>query len=126
MKKSDSYMQTCALNEVTKLYSMQKFADGLCKILNKKTGIDITVYETSDDGFAIRKKKDGTITDNEIISGLTKVVRDLADDYDDFEDIISDLYDFEYDKKLITESFVSDITSIRRSGRLLYIELDLQ
>ena len=126
MKKNLSYMQTCVLNEVTKLYSMQEFAKGIVKILNKKHDIDISIYETSDDGFALRKKKDGTVTDNELISALCDTVKDLIDDNDDFADIIQEQYDFELDKKLITDSFISDIVSIRRSGRLIYIEIDLQ
>lgn len=126
MKKNVSYMRTCILNEVTKLYSMQEFAKGIIKILNKKHDIDISIYETSDDGFALRKKKDGTVTDNELISALCDTVKDLIDDNDDFADIIQEQYDFELDKKLITDSFVSDIVSIRRSGRLIYIEIDLQ
>ena len=126
MKKNVSYMRTCILNEVTKLYSMQEFAKGIVKILNKKHDIDISIYETSDDGFALRKKKDGTVTDNELISALCGTVKDLIDDNDDFADIIQEQYDFELDKKLITDSFISDIVSIRRSGRLIYIEIDLQ
>lgn len=126
MKKNVSYMRTCILNEVTKLYSMQEFAKGIVKILNKKHDIDISIYETSDDGFALRKKKDGTVTDNELISALCDTVKDLIDDNDDFADIIQEQYDFELDKKLITDSFISDIVSIRRSGRLIYIEIDLQ
>ena len=126
MKKNVSYMRTCILNEVTKLYSMQEFAKGIVKILNKKHDIDISIYETSDDGFALRKKKDGTVTDNELISALCDTVKDLIDDNDDFADIVQEQYDFELDKKLITDSFISDIVSIRRSGRLIYIEIDLQ
>ena len=126
MKKNVSYMRTCILNEVTKLYSMQEFAKGIVKILNKKHDIDISIYETSDDGFALRKKKDGTVTDNELISALCDTVKDLIDDNDDVADIIQEQYDFELDKKLITDSFISDIVSIRRSGRLIYIEIDLQ
>ena len=126
MKKNLSYMRTCILNEVTKLYSMQEFAKGIVKILNKKHDIDISIYETSDDGFALRKKKDGTVTDNELISALCDTVKDLIDDNNDFADIVQEQYDFELDKKLITDSFISDIVSIRRSGRLIYIEIDLQ
>jgi hypothetical protein len=126
MKKNLSYMQTCVLNEVTKLYSMQKFADGIVKILSKKHDIDVSVYETSDDGFALRKKKDGTVTDNELISALCKTIKDLIEENDDIAEVVQDLYDFELDKKLITDAFMSDIVSIRRSGRLIYIEIDLQ
>lgn len=126
MKKNLSYMQTCVLNEVTKLYSMQQFADGIVKILSKKHDIDVSVYETSDDGFALRKKKDGTVTDNELISALCKTIKDLIEENDDIAEVVQDLYDFELDKKLITDAFMSDIVSIRRSGRLIYIEIDLQ
>ena len=125
MSKNIAYRQACVLNEVTKLHTMQEIAKGLAEILDKKSDIDVSIYETSDDGFVLRKKKDGTVTDNEIVSGIRKVIKEMIDDTDDFEEIISDQYDFEYDKSLITDSYLSDVINIRRSGRLVHIELDL-
>lgn len=125
MSKNIAYRQACVLNEVTKLHTMQEFAKGLAEILDKKSDIDVSIYETSDDGFVLRKKKDGTITDNEIISGIRKTIKDMIDDTDDFEEIISDQYDFDYDKSLITDAYLANVINIRRSGRLIHIELDL-
>ena len=125
MSKNIAYRQACVLNEVTKLHTMQEIAKGLAEILDKKSDIDVSIYETSDDGFVLRKKKDGTITDNEIISGIRKTIKDIIDDTDDFEEIISDQYDFDYDKSLITDAYLADVINIRRSGRLIHIELDL-
>lgn len=125
MSKNIAYRQACVLNEVTKLHTMQEIAKGLAEILDKKSDIDVSIYETSDDGFVLRKKKDGTITDNEIISGIRKTIKDMIDDTDDFEEIISDQYDFDYDKSLITDAYLTDVINIRRSGRLIHIELDL-
>lgn len=125
MSKNIAYRQACVLNEVTKLHTMQEIAKGLAEILDKKSDIDVSIYETSDDGFVLRKKKDGTITDNEIISGIRKTIKDMIDDTDDFEEIISDQYDFDYDKSLITDAYLADVINIRRSGRLIHIELDL-
>lgn len=125
MSKNIAYRQACVLNEVTKLHTMQEIAKGLAEILDKKSDIDVSIYETSDDGFVLRKKKDGTITDNEIISGIRKTIKEMIDDTDDFEEIISDQYDFDYDKSLITDAYLVDVINIRRSGRLIHIELDL-
>lgn len=125
MSKNIAYRQACVLNEVTKLHTMQEIAKGLAEIIDKKSDIDVSIYETSDDGFVLRKKKDGTITDNEIISGIRKTIKDMIDDTDDFEEIISDQYDFDYDKSLITDAYLADVINIRRSGRLIHIELDL-
>ena len=125
MSKNIAYRQACVLNEVTKLHTMQEIAKGLAEILDKKSDIDVSIYETSDDGFVLRKKKDGTITDNEIISGIRKTIKEMIDDTDDFEEIISDQYDFDYDKSLITDAYLADVINIRRSGRLIHIELDL-
>lgn len=125
MSKNIAYRQACVLNEVTKLHNMQEIAKGLAEILDKKSDIDVSIYETSDDGFVLRKKKDGTITDNEIISGIRKTIKEMIDDTDDFEEIISDQYDFDYDKSLITDAYLVDVINIRRSGRLIHIELDL-
>lgn len=125
MSKNIAYRQACVLNEVTKLHTMQEIAKGLAEILDKKSDIDVSIYETSDDGFVLRKKKDGTITDNEIISGIRKTIKEMIDGTDDFEEIISDQYDFDYDKSLITDAYLVDVINIRRSGRLIHIELDL-
>ena len=79
MSKNIAYRQACVLNEVTKLHNMQEIAKGLAEILDKKSDIDVSIYETSDDGFVLRKKKDGTITDNEIISGIRKTIKEMID-----------------------------------------------
>ena len=125
MKKNISYMQTCVINEVCKLHSMQKFAESVSTLLMKEVDIELTIYETNDDGFVLRKKKDGTVTDNEIIAVLKKTIKKMIDNCDDFDEIISDIYDFEYDKKLITEEYLDSIVIIRRGGRLIYVEFDI-
>lgn len=128
MKKNVVYIQTSILNEVMKNYTSRDVADKVMEIL-ADNGDDVTVYETHEDSIVFRKKRDGIVTDTSIIKAfvkaLRKIIKHSKDDGEDLVDAINDNYDFEYDEKYLDEGFFSTILSIRRSGRLIYIEIDL-
>lgn len=126
MKKNIGYMQTCTINELTKVFSMQKIAEALLEVMNNKKDVDVTIYETSDDGFVIRRKKEGVVSDNTIITCMEKALRKIAADSDELQDILTENYDFEYSKDLITEEFLTGVVQILSSGRLISVEFDLQ
>ena len=67
--------------------------------------------------------------DNDIVEAVNKSIRWLIDKSvntdDDIVDEINGNYDFNYDEKDLTDAFISDVLQIRRSGRLIYIEIDL-
>lgn len=128
MKKNLKFIQTTILYEVMKVYNTRDLADMMIDILNKND-VELSVYETHSDGMIFRKKRDGTITDTDIIGCITKAIRKLIkktkDKDNDIAAEIDDNYEFEYDDKYITDSFFDDIIQIRRAGRLIYIEIDL-
>ena len=69
------------------------------------------------------------VSDTDIIERTNKAVKWMIDRSintdDDFVDEINCNYDFSLDEKYLTDSFYSDILQIRRSGRIIYIEIDL-
>lgn len=125
MKMNDLHIQTSIFNEVMKSNTTRDLADTILEVLEKK-GSEVTVYETHDDGIVLRNKKEDMITDNNIIKAFAKAVRELINQDSEFEEVINDNYDFEYDDKYMSESYFATILEIRRAGRLIYIEIDLQ
>ena len=126
MKKNPLYIQTCVLNEVIKNYSPFEIATAFLDAINKKD-VECTIYETHTDGMVFRKKRDCEITDEMIVKAFLKTIRTLVDKRkDDLVDKMLDLYEFEYKKDDMTEDFIEDALLIRRSGRLISIELDIQ
>lgn len=129
MKKNLKYIQNTILYETMKVYTTRDLADRMIHLLNKKSDMDLTVYETHSDGIVFRKKRDGVVTDTDIIEATNKAVKWLINQSintdDDIVDEINGNYDFNFDEKDLTDSFFSDILQIRRSGRLIYIEIDL-
>lgn len=125
MKMNDLHIQTSIFNEVMKSNTTRDLADTILEVLEKK-GSEVTVYETHDDGIVLRNKKEDMITDNNIIKAFSKAVRELINQDNEFEEVINDNYDFEYDDKYMSESYFATILEIRRAGRLIYIEIDLQ
>lgn len=125
MKKKLVYMQTCVMNEATKLFTTQEIADAALKYLNKKKEL-ATVYETGSDGFVLRRTTDDMLLDTELANVITKGIKDLIKDSDDFVDIIFDNYDFDYKKDILSDDYVATILNIHRNGRLVMIEIDMQ
>ena len=125
MKMNDLHIQTSIFNEVMKSNTTRDLADTILEVLEKK-GSEVTVYETHDDGIVLRNKKEDMITDNNIIKAFAKAVKELINQDIEFEEVINDNYDFEYDDKYMSESYFATILEIRRAGRLIYIEIDLQ
>lgn len=123
MKKNMSYIQASILNELMKTYTMSDVGNQVVEELNDKD-IELSVYESHEDGVVFRKKKDGIITDDQMIKGFMKALRHLIH-HSSLIDEINDNYEFEYDDKYITEGYLSDILEIRRSGRLISVEIDL-
>lgn len=116
-------MQTSIINEIMKHYSTRAIAEELCSRL-KKTG-SVVVYEVSDDGFVLRRNTDGIIGPDTIVEGLVKTFREIASDDNEVQEIISDTYDFEFDKKLIKEDLLAEDINVQLNGRLIYVEIDI-
>lgn len=119
------YIQRSILNEIHKEYTTRDIADATLKHLTKMTGATLTVYDTHDFNITFRKAKECNVPDESIIKSLHQGIQDLIDDFEDFEDILLDHYDFKYSKKFITDLFIESIIEIRRSGKLIHIDLDI-
>lgn len=128
MKKNLNYIQTSILFEVLKHYTSRDVADIVVDIIEKKD-TSISVYESHDDAIVFRKKKDGIITDDDLIKAFAKSIKKLVNDplpnNTSLIDEINDNYEFEYDDKYVTEGYLADVLEIRRSGRLISVEIDL-
>ena len=75
MKKNLKYIQNTILYETMKVYTTRDLADRVIHLLNKKSDMDLTVYETHSDGIVFRKKRDGVVTDTDIIEATNKAVK---------------------------------------------------
>ena len=125
MVKNISYMQRSVLNEISKEYTTRDIADGMLQYLNKLSSGKLSIYDTHEEDITFRISKDDNITDDQIIKALHSSLHSLIEEFDDFEDIINDNYDFKYNAKYLGEGFLSDIITIRRTGKLIHISLDL-
>jgi hypothetical protein len=117
MKKNIAYYQQAIMNEVMKEFTTRDIADAMH--IN-----DISVYSSDFESITFRKDKDVNITDNMIVKTFTKAIRKLVQESDDIEDIMTDVYDFKYNEKYITDGYVSTILQIIRSGKLIRIDID--
>lgn len=128
MKNNLKFIQSTILNEVLIAYNTRDIADRIADKLSGKD-VELIVYETHDDGIIFRKKKDGVVTDNAIMEAFAKAINKLIDKSEGTDhcisDIINDNYDFKFDKKYIDEAYASSILTIRRSGRLISVEIDV-
>lgn len=129
MKNNLAYIQISILNEVLMVYSTRDLADQMTAYMKKKD-IELYVYETHEDGFMFRKKKDATISEDDLIKAFVYAIRELIkkwpkDSGGSIEDVINDNYDFEFDQKYIAESIGRNLLTIRYSGRIISLEIDL-
>ena len=128
MKKSPVFMQRAILNEVTLAYTTRDIADEMISYLEDQD-INLVVYETHSDAIVFRKKRDLTVTDEQITEAFVYSIQELVHKsekgIDNIVDILSDNYDFEYDKSYINKSFISEVIIIRRSGKLISVEIDV-
>lgn len=128
MKKSPVFMQRAILNEVTLAYTTRDIADEMISYLEDQD-INLVVYETHSDAIVFRKKRDLTVTDDQITEAFVYAIQELVHKsekgIDNIVDILSDNYDFEYDKSYINKSFISEVIIIRRSGKLISVEIDV-
>ena len=128
MKKIPVFMQRAILNEVTLAYTTRDIADEMISYLEDQD-INLVVYETHSDAIVFRKKRDLTVTDDQITEAFVYAIQELVHKsekgIDNIVDILSDNYDFEYDKSYINKSFISEVIIIRRSGKLISVEIDV-
>lgn len=121
-------MQRAILNEVTLAYTTRDIADEMISYLEDQD-INLVVYETHSDAIVFRKKRDLTVTDDQITEAFVYAIQELVHKsekgIDNIVDILSDNYDFEYDKSYINKSFISEVIIIRRSGKLISVEIDV-
>ena len=117
MKKNIAYYQQAIMNEVMKEYTTRDIADHM-------KADDMTVYSSDFESITFRKDKDVTITDSALIKMFAKSIKRLVEKSDDIEDIMSDVYDFKYNEKYITEGYISTIIQIIRSGKLIRLDID--
>lgn len=125
MTSNIDYIQKSILNEIHKEYTTRDIADATLKHLSKLTGATLTVYDTHDFNITFRKAKECNVPDDAIVKSLHQGIQDLIDRFEDFEDILLDHYDFKYSKKFITDLFIESVIEIRRSGKLIHIDLDI-
>ena len=117
MKKNIAYYQQAIMNEIMKEYTTRNIADAM-------GSDDMTVYSSDFDSITFRKDKDVNITDNMLIKMFAKAIKKLVQESNDIEDIMSDVYDFKYNEKYITEGYISTILQIIRSGKLIRLDID--
>lgn len=125
MKKSTAYIQSTIMNEMMKVYNTRNLADKVLKVLSPNDD-RAEIYSTQEDCIVFRRKRDNDFTDNEIIHAFAKgAVKLMNSDKSVIEDI-NDNYEFEYDDKYLDDAYFSAILEIRRKGRLISVEIDLQ
>ena len=126
MKMNDKYVHLSVMHTLLSLYDMKDLAKSVTKAICKDHGDIVELQTMKNSGFILRRKKDGTITDKEISKIMADVIKELMDDkIDEVLDYISENYEFAYDSSAIGEEFIKEIFDISRTGRLIYIEIDI-
>lgn len=126
MKKSVKFIQTSILSDTMKFYTLRDIALEMVDHMTSK-GDTVELYETREDCMVFRCKHSSDITDDKIIKTLTKSLIHMIEDSDnDIVDYINDQHDFEYSSGYLNAEFFEKILDITRSGRLIFVEIDLQ
>lgn len=121
MRVNKKYMRLTIIQTLLGLYSMKDFAKEVTSVID-----EIELQDTKSTGFICRKKKDRDITEDQIVSGIAKTIGHMLDEkLDETLDYIAENYEFAYESSMVDDALVRDIFEISRSGRLIYIEMDL-
>lgn len=126
MKSSTSYIYSAIISALIRFYTIHDIADKISELSVDTVGARLDVYTTKSDGFVLRRKGDTTITTSDYNKLFCKAIKQLIDETDDgLESYISDMYEIDYDRSQIDADFAEYIFSIKISGRLIYVEVDL-
>lgn len=128
MKMNKKIMQKAVMHTVLELYKMKDFAEKVAETINgRQQGDAVELQGTKGTGFIIRRKKDVNITDSELSEAIVETVRELIDaQYDEAAGYIADTYEIDFEgTDCITGDLVKDVFEVTRSGRLIYVEVDL-
>lgn len=126
MKNSKKLMRMATMHAFLQTSNMEELAKATAKEFNAAHSGDVEVDSVKENGFTMRRKKDAVITDSDVQNSIRDALIDIIDkNVDDIKDFISENYEFEYDPSIITVGFISDVFDIDRSGRLIYVEVDV-
>lgn len=126
MKSSTSYIYSAIMSALMKFYNIHDVADKISELSLDAVGNRLDVYSCKSDGFILRRKGDGSITNSEYNKLFCKAIKQLVDETNDgLSAYVADVYEFDYENKQINSDFAEYIFSTKTEGRLIYVEVDL-
>ena len=126
MKLSKERINAAIAGTLNSLYTMGDLAKRTVKRCNAsmESG-DFELQSTKADSFCIRQAKGNVVTKPFLRQCLVDAIRELYHkSKDDFDEHVSDEYEFSFDEQYINEAFVSTVFTVTANGRILYIEVD--
>lgn len=126
MKGFTYYVTNAVITQFAKHFDCNLFAETVAEKIEKNTKDSVSVHEARESGMILRTKRDNSITERDVKSGIVDAMQDLiGNDSDDFEVDIVEKYEFQFDASQIDEDFIDRTMDIKRKGRDIYIEIDI-
>ena len=95
----------------------------MCECLSDKKR-ELKVSEAREQSVVLKRDRNASITEDVIVDAVIDSVRNLISSDSRLESQISEVYEFEYDKKYIDKQFVKDNFDIRILGKTVVIDIE--
>ena len=126
MAKTESitaYKHFAIMTVVFTYFNMKDFGERMCESLSDKKR-EVKVSEAREQSVVLKRDRNASITEDDIVDAVIDSVRNLISNDSRLESQISEVYEFEYDKKYIDKQFVKDNFDIRILGKTVVIDIE--
>ena len=126
MAKSESntaYRHFAIMTVLFTHFNMKDFGERMCECLSDKKR-ELKVSEAREQSVVLKRDRNASITEDVIVDAVIDSVRNLISSDSRLESQISEVYEFEYDKKYIDKQFVKDNFDIRILGKTVVIDIE--
>lgn len=126
MAKTESntaYRHFAIMTVLFTYFNMKDFGERMCESLSDKKR-EVKVSEAREQSVVLKRDRNASITEDDIVDAVIDSVRNLISNDSRLESQISEVYEFEYDKKYIDKQFVKDNFDIRILGKTVVIDIE--
>lgn len=126
MAKTESitaYKHFAIMTVVFTYFNMKDFGEKICECLSDKKR-ELKVSEAREQSVVLKRDRSTNVTEDDVVDAVIDSVRSLISSDSRLESQISEVYEFDYDKKDVDKHFVKDNFDIRILGKTIIIDTE--